>query len=85
MAPSSPREPIHVVMAAAMLQPLVGNNNAYNWLSDMRRSASGFALNNRVSSFPTVYRDRGQMYYSKHEIGRMMDELFRSASRKSRS
>lgn len=55
MAPSSPREPIHVVMAAAMLQPLVGNNNAYNWLSDMRRSASRFALNNRVSSFPKFY------------------------------
>jgi hypothetical protein len=67
MAPSFPRDPIHVVTAAAMLRPLVGNNNAYNWLADMRRSDLGFARNNRISSFPKVYRDGNQMYYSKHE------------------
>lgn len=84
MSPSSTREKVHVVIAAAMLQPLVGNNNAYNWLADMRRSDSGFALNDRISSFPKVYRDRGQMYYYKDKILRMMDEPIRPA-RKLRS
>ena len=75
MSPSSTRDKVHVVIAAAMLQPLVGNNNAYNWLADMRRSAPGFLLNNRISLFPEVIHDGDQMYYYKDEVHRMMDEL----------
>jgi hypothetical protein len=75
MSPTLSRKKVHVVIAAAMLQPLVGNNNAYNWLADMRRSRSGFILNDRITSFPEVSRDRDQMYYYNDEIIRMMDEL----------
>ena len=73
--PSLPRTKIHVVLAAAMLQPLIGNNNAYNWLADMRRGTSGFKLNSRISAWPIVQRDRGQMYYYEDEIIRMMGEV----------
>lgn len=78
MPPSPSRKKIHVVFAAAMLQPLIGNNNAYNWLTDMRRSKSGFRLNSRISLLPAVYRDGGQMYYYEDEIDQMKDELVRS-------
>jgi hypothetical protein len=76
--PSPSRKPVHVVFAAAMLQPLIGDNNAYNWLADMRRRNSGFILNDRITSFPEVSHDRGQMYYYDDEIMRMMDELILS-------
>jgi hypothetical protein len=79
MSSSSTREMVHVVVAAGMLQPLVGNANAYNWLSDMRRSDPVYLrLNRRVSSFPKHRRVRGHIHYYKNEILRMMDELIRS-------
>ena len=71
-----PRTILHVVYAAAKLQPHVGNGNAYNWLIDMNRSSPVYdRLNKRLSSRPTHLRFKSQRYYYEDEIDRVIDEL----------
>jgi hypothetical protein len=75
MTTASP-EMVHVVVAAGMLQPYVGNGNAYSWLADMRRSDPVYhKLNRRLSSFPRHRRIREHKHYFKDDILRVISEL----------
>jgi hypothetical protein len=71
---------LHIVYAAAKLQPHVGNGNAYNWLIDTNRSSPVYdRLNKRLTSRPTHLRINNQRYYYEDEIDRVVEELIRTS------
>jgi len=78
--PTLPRKELHIVFAAALLQPYVGNGNAYNWLMDTNRSSPVYdRLNKRIASTPTHFRFKRQRYHYQDEINLMIDELIRTS------
>ena len=66
-------ELMSICEAAAILQPVVGELNAHNWLADMRRVKPVYRA--RVFAEPTWLRHNGRIMYPRSEILRLIDEL----------
>lgn len=75
-----PRTILHIVYAAAKLQPYVGDRNAYNWLIDTNRSSPVYdRLSKRLTSRPVHFRLKNQRYFYEDEIDRSVDDLIRTS------
>jgi hypothetical protein len=69
----TPFELITPVEAAAVLQPALGQLNAYNWLNDLRRADPVYRQ--RVLSPPRWCEHEGRIKYPRAEIERLLEEI----------
>jgi hypothetical protein len=64
-------ELISAVEAAGLLQPALGQLNAYNWLNDLRRANPVYRQ--RVLSPPRWCEHEGRIKYPRAEIDRLVE------------
>jgi hypothetical protein len=69
----SPYDLIGIVEAAAILQPAIGELNACNWLTDLRRAHPVYRQ--RVFSPPRWCEHCGRIKYPRGEIERLLEEV----------
>lgn len=72
-SPVSPHDLLGITDAAALLQPHLGELNAGNWLTDLRRTNPVY--HKRVYTPPTFEKHNGVIKYRRSEIERLIHEL----------